>query len=138
MEKHPEKYGITNPKKPLPGPAHYNYENSEYYRKGGNFQKAGSTAFGVGEDKVVDKYDKTQLHTMDNPGAGSYNVLAKPVPKRQQYTSNMASTTQKMPNGQRLHSVDYPSATTYNTCNFDTIENPMATGGAPNNILKLS
>ena len=138
VDKHPEKYGITNPKKPLPGPAHYAYENSQYYRKGRNFQKAGQSAFNVGEDKVVTKYDKTQLHTMENPGAGSYNVLAKPMPKRQQYTSNMMSATQKMPNGQRLHSVDYPSATAYNSCNFDTIENPMVTGGAPNNILKLA
>ena len=137
VEKNPEKYGREG-KKPLPGPGQYQFEESQYFKKGKNFQMAGKTAFNVGEDKVVDKYDKTQLVTMDNPGAGEYKVMPKPMPKRQMFTSNMMSATQRLSSGQRLHSVDYPSATTYNSNKYDTIQNPIVSGGAPNNILKLT
>lgn len=47
------------------------------------------------------------------------------------------SKTNKFLQGQLIHNGDYPSATQYNTSNFDTIENPMVTGGAPNNPLTL-
>ena len=60
---------------------------------------AGKTAFNVGEDKVVDKYDKKQLVTMDYPGAGEYKVVPKPKPKRQMFTSNMMSATQRLGSG---------------------------------------
>ena len=86
---------------------------------------------------MVDKIDKVQLPTHKYPGAGAYNVQEKPVPKHQAYTSNLMSGTQKKLQGQRLHSVNYPSATAYDASNYDTIENPVITGGAPNNILKL-
>ena len=54
---------------------------------------AGKTAFNVGQDKMVDKYDKAQLTTIDNPGAGEYKLVPKPMPKKQMFTSNMMSAT---------------------------------------------
>jgi hypothetical protein len=87
---------------------------------------------------MVDKYDKAQLTTIDNPGAGEYKLVPKPMPKKQMFTSNMMSATQRLSSGQRLHSVDYPSATTYNSNKYETIEHPAISGGAPNNILKLT
>ena len=49
----------------------------------------------------------------------------------------MSSKTQKILNGQRIHNGQYPSSTHYDTVNFNTIENPMVTGGSPNNTLTL-
>lgn len=49
----------------------------------------------------------------------------------------MLSKTEKVLNGQIIHNGSYPSSTHYDTNNFNTIENPMVTGGAPNNTLTL-
>ena len=37
-----------------------------------------------------------------------------------------------------MHAANYPSATYYETRDFDTIENPMVTGGSPANVLALT
>lgn len=37
-----------------------------------------------------------------------------------------------------LHAANYPSATHYDTRDYDTIENPMVTGGSPSNVLALT
>ena len=49
----------------------------------------------------------------------------------------MMSNTSRTFNGQILHNAMYPSATHYDTIKFNTIENPMITGGSPNNTLTL-
>lgn len=100
------------------------------------FQKPHTNAFGVNELKKVSTIDKVQLPTVDVPGPGTY--LEDKFTKRKQYnTSNMMSKTTKILNGQHLHASNYPSATQYNTANFNTIEHPIVTGGAPNNVLAL-
>jgi hypothetical protein len=73
---------------------------------------------------------------VDVPGPGAY-ISEKQLRPKQLNTSNMMSKTGRLLNGQRLHNVNYPSATHYDTNNFNTIENPMVTGGAPNNGLTL-
>ena len=51
----------------------------------------------------------------------------------------MMSKTTKMLHGQRLHNVQYPSATHYDTSNFETIDNPMIqSGGGANNPMTMS
>lgn len=49
----------------------------------------------------------------------------------------MSSKTNKVLNGQVIHNGKYPSSTHYDTHKFNTIENPMVTGGSPNNTLTL-
>jgi hypothetical protein len=82
--------------------------------------------------KKVSTIDKVQLPTVDYPGPGAY-VSEKFKKAKQTNSSNMMSLTSRVLNGQRLHNVDYPSATHYDAGSFNTIENPMITGGAPNN-----
>mmetsp|Transcript_1093 Transcript_1093/g.1283 ORF Transcript_1093/g.1283 Transcript_1093/m.1283 type:complete len:173 (-) Transcript_1093:241-759(-) len=52
-------------------------------------------------------------------------------------TSNMMSQTAKCLDDVDKLKATFPSSTTYNTNNYNTITNPMVTGGAPNNQLSL-
>lgn len=124
--KHPE-FAALN-KKPSPGPGAYIKQDIKLK----TFQKPNSTAFMSDEIKKVTTIDRVQMPHIDNPGPGDYIHERKKRPK-QENTSNMMSQTSRLFNGQRLHNVNYPSATHYDTASFNTIENPMVTGGAPNN-----
>ena len=52
-------------------------------------------------------------------------------------TSNMMSMTAKCTALTDRSKEEFPCSTTYNTHTFNTISNPMVTGGAPNNQLTL-
>ena len=92
------------------------------------------------EARNVHKVNKAepQGRTLFVPGPGQYKTTSKLMPNEQRFTSNMMSKTKRELQGQPLHAANYPSATHYDTRDYDTIENPMVTGGSPSNILALS
>ena len=70
------------------------------------------------------------------PGPGTYGKINMHSKKKQDFTSNMMSQTRRVLNGELLHASSYPSATKYDTMDFDSIKSPMVSGGAPtSNIL---
>ena len=78
-----------------------------------------------------------QAPWVDNPGPGEY-LKSKKVRSGEQYkTSNMMSKTERLLHGQPLHNAKYPSVSTYDNDNFNTIENPIISGGAPGNPTAL-
>jgi len=77
-----------------------------------------------------------QIPQVDNPGPGQYQHEQKSK-NISNASYHMMSKTMKVLNGQLLHNGQYPSATHYDTANFNTIDHPMVTGGSPNNALAL-
>lgn len=132
-DKNPKRFPQLSSKLIKPGPGAYSAENSKFYKKKAEFGKVNQSSFGVDDPRKIYEVNDVEHPNVYVPGPGTYSKI-KYDKKKQDHTSNFMSQTERVLNGQPLHSGKYPSATQYDTMDFDSIKSPMVNGGAPANL----